>query len=100
MVEALPIACGPLNLRPEEFGGLTPREFDWMLMGHIYRQRRDEEVRATAITYLVNGRQKTALRPEKILGRMIGPKYDEVDTRAYSWRNPRSSRDRQRRPSR
>lgn len=69
-----------------------------MLLGHIYRQRRDEEIRATTISYLVNGRQKSALRPEKVLGRMVGPQFDGVDASAYSWGNPRTGRNRQRKP--
>jgi hypothetical protein len=82
-----------LALKPDEFYRLTPTEFNWLLLGYIYRQRREEEVRAIAVSYLINGRPKSgAMRPEKILGRMMGPKFDEVDTNAYRWRDPRTSR--------
>ncbi|TXH10896.1 MAG: hypothetical protein E6R03_14865 [Hyphomicrobiaceae bacterium] len=79
ILSAIPTACGPLELRPAEFYLLTPDEYEWIRRGWLWRERRAEEMRATWVSHLVNGmgRTKNPVRPERLLGRMIGPKYDE-----------------------
>lgn len=77
---------------------MTPKEFNWCLLGYIYRSRRQEELMAVTTCWMVNGRPKNGLRPERVVGRMIGPQFDEVPAHAYSWRDSSTGRDHKREP--
>lgn len=73
-----PIAYGPLQLKPWEFALATPAELNDLVDGYEWRINRQMEREAKWVCAIINatGRLKNAMRPERLLGRPLGPQHD------------------------
>jgi hypothetical protein len=62
----------------QEFATSTPREINERIDGYEWRLNRQMEREARWVCALINatGRLKNSVRPERLLGRPIGPQYD------------------------
>lgn len=73
MIKAERFAYNELELKPWEFGSLTPREFGLLRIGFYRRRRRRLEDEARWIATLVNhypmrGKNAKTLREEQLIG--------------------------------
>jgi hypothetical protein len=67
-------------LKPWELPFLTPGEINELIDGYEWRLNRQMEREAKWVCAIINGtgRLKQAVRPERLLGRPLGPQNDAL----------------------
>ena len=68
------MAYGPLGLTPDQFWGLTPREFAQLQEGFVWREEAEHDKRCFELTQLICnlGQFKHRPRPQKVFDQLRG----------------------------
>lgn len=75
---AEPLAYGPLELRPWEFGRLQPADFIALLEGYTWRSTQQENLLAYFVCHLLNVEGKSLTAPIGV-AELLGPLRGETE---------------------